>query len=67
MLEIFGAKIKKVPLNPIEAHIAYQSRYVPKAKYPFLITLFTTTQLNEIKKQCATFWQKWGLTGMHQG
>ena len=50
-LDKFGETIMKAPFNPIEAHIAYQSRYISKATYSFPITLFTTQQLHEIQQK----------------
>ena len=54
-LDKFGNAMIKAPLNPIESHIAYKSRYVPKATYPFPVTLFTTTQLHEMQRKAVFY------------
>ena len=51
-LDEFGKSMYKAPLNQQEAHVAYQSRYKPKAKYPLPVTIFTTTELMEMQKKC---------------
>ena len=46
----FCKKLYRSPLNTYDAHIAFQSRYIPKAKYPLPVTTFSPAQLNEIQK-----------------
>ena len=46
----FCKSLYKAPLSHYEAHVAYQSRYKSIAKYPFPITTFSSSQLDEIQK-----------------
>ena len=47
----FGQKLYKSPLTHKEVHSAYQSRYKSIATYPYTITTFTTSELNQIQKK----------------
>ena len=48
----FGKALYRAPLTHYETQVAFQSRYQPMASYPLPVTLFSTTQLNEIQKPC---------------
>ena len=50
-LQQFCLDLYKSPLTNYDAHVAYQTRYQPIAKYPYPATLFSSKELESIQKK----------------
>ena len=48
----FCKRLYNAPLSHYDAHVAYQSQYKSMATYPFTVTTFSSTQLDEMQKPC---------------